>query len=89
MQTVNDYDKDVFNGDIGRVARIDEVEQELVVQVDEREVIGEKRPKGGQERRVVGGEKAPKREPPQRPIMGVWRRFQMPEVRKDVGGGAL
>ena len=27
--------------------------------------IGEKRRKGGQERRVVGGEKAPKREPPQ------------------------
>ena len=30
MQTVNDYDKDVFNGDIGRVAGIDEVEQEMV-----------------------------------------------------------
>jgi len=28
MQMVNDYDKDVFNGDIGRVAEIDEVEQE-------------------------------------------------------------
>ena len=30
MQMVNDYDKDVFNGDIGRVVGIDEVEQEVV-----------------------------------------------------------
>ena len=30
----NDYDKDVFNGDIGRVAKIDEVEQEVVVRFD-------------------------------------------------------
>jgi ATP-dependent exoDNAse (exonuclease V) alpha subunit len=27
MQMVNNYDKDVFNGDIGRVTGIDEVEQ--------------------------------------------------------------
>ena len=35
---VNDYDKDVFNGDIGRVAEIDEVEQEVVVGFDGRPV---------------------------------------------------
>ena len=34
MQTVNDYDKDVFNGDIGRIAKIDEVEQEVTVRFD-------------------------------------------------------
>ncbi len=38
MQMVNDYDKDVFNGDIGRVAGIDEVEQELTVTFDGRPV---------------------------------------------------
>jgi exodeoxyribonuclease V alpha subunit len=38
MQTVNNYDKDVFNGDIGRLARLDEIEQELVVRFDGREV---------------------------------------------------
>jgi exodeoxyribonuclease V alpha subunit len=38
MQMVNDYDKDVFNGDIGRVAGIDEVEQELTVSFDGRRV---------------------------------------------------
>ena len=36
MQMVNDYDKDVFNGDIGRVASIDETDQELAVRFDER-----------------------------------------------------
>jgi ATP-dependent exoDNAse (exonuclease V) alpha subunit len=38
MQMVNDYDKDVFNGDIGRVAKIDEVEQEMTVRFDGRPV---------------------------------------------------
>lgn len=38
MQIVNDYDKDVFNGDIGRVTKIDEVEQEVVVRFDDRPV---------------------------------------------------
>jgi len=38
MQMVNDYDKDVFNGDIGRVAKIDEVEQEVVIRFDGRPV---------------------------------------------------
>ena len=38
MQTVNDYDKDVFNGDIGRVVRVDEVEQELTVRYEDRSI---------------------------------------------------
>jgi exodeoxyribonuclease V alpha subunit len=38
MQMVNNYDKDVFNGDIGRVAGIDEVEQEMTVRFDNRSV---------------------------------------------------
>lgn len=38
MQTVNDYDKDVFNGDIGRVSGLDMQQQELRVRFDEREV---------------------------------------------------
>ena len=39
IQTVNNYDKDVFNGDIGRVIKIDPVEQEAHIQFDQREVI--------------------------------------------------
>ena len=39
MQTVNDYDKDVFNGDIGRVAKIDDIEQEITVRYDDRPVV--------------------------------------------------
>jgi len=38
MQMVNDYGKDVFNGDIGRVTQLDEVEQEVVVRFDDRPV---------------------------------------------------
>lgn len=39
MQTENNYDKDVFNGDIGQVARVDPIEQEVTVRYDdEREV---------------------------------------------------
>ncbi len=38
MQLVNDYDKDVFNGDIGRIASIDEQEQEIRIRFDERDV---------------------------------------------------
>ncbi|MCY3020384.1 MAG: ATP-dependent RecD-like DNA helicase [Planctomycetota bacterium] len=38
MQTVNDYDKDVFNGDIGLVSSLDEEEQELTVRFDDRDV---------------------------------------------------
>lgn len=39
MQTVNNYDKDVFNGDSGRIVRLDDVEQELVVRFDGRDVV--------------------------------------------------
>jgi exodeoxyribonuclease V alpha subunit len=38
MQLVNDYDKDVFNGDIGRIVSIDEHDQQLVVRFEGREV---------------------------------------------------
>lgn len=38
IQTQNDYDKDVFNGDIGQVVKIDPVEQEVTVRFDPREV---------------------------------------------------
>ena len=38
MQVVNDYEKDVFNGDIGRVAQIDEEDQALTVTFDGRPV---------------------------------------------------
>jgi exodeoxyribonuclease V alpha subunit len=38
MQVRNNYDKEVFNGDLGRIQRIDEESQELVVVMDAREV---------------------------------------------------
>ncbi len=38
MQVENDYDKEVFNGDIGLVRSIDPVEQEIVVRYDSRDV---------------------------------------------------
>ena len=38
MQIKNDYDREVFNGDIGRIARIDTENQEMVVTVDGRDV---------------------------------------------------
>jgi exodeoxyribonuclease V alpha subunit len=38
IQTLNDYDKEVFNGDIGRVVQIDEVEGLLYVEYDGRRV---------------------------------------------------
>lgn len=34
MQTVNNYDKNVYNGDIGRIAAIDLIEQTITVNVD-------------------------------------------------------
>ena len=39
IQTQNDYDKDVFNGDIGQVVKIDPIEKEVTVRFDQREVI--------------------------------------------------
>lgn len=38
MQTENDYDKDVFNGDVGRIERVDATDQEVVVRYDDRKV---------------------------------------------------
>ncbi|MBR5178527.1 MAG: ATP-dependent RecD-like DNA helicase [Lachnospiraceae bacterium] len=35
MQTVNNYDKWVFNGDCGRITRIDEEEEEVVIDYDD------------------------------------------------------
>jgi exodeoxyribonuclease V alpha subunit len=39
LQTVNNYDKDVFNGDIGRIASIDEHDQEMEVDFDGKRVL--------------------------------------------------
>ncbi len=41
MQTRNDYKRKVFNGEIGIIKKIDPVEQEVVVQIEEREVVYE------------------------------------------------
>lgn len=38
LQTANNYQKEVFNGDIGRVSKIDEPEQELHIDFDGRSV---------------------------------------------------
>ncbi len=38
IQTENDYDKDVFNGDIGQILKIDHVEKEVIIRFDQREV---------------------------------------------------
>jgi exodeoxyribonuclease V alpha subunit len=39
IQTENDYDKEVFNGDIGQIARIDPDERELAIRFEERDVL--------------------------------------------------
>ena len=39
IQTENDYDKEVFNGDIGQLIKIDHVEREVTVRFDQREVV--------------------------------------------------
>jgi exodeoxyribonuclease V alpha subunit len=36
IQTENDYDKDVFNGDVGTIERIDAAEHEITIRFDER-----------------------------------------------------
>ncbi len=41
MQVENNYDKEVFNGDIGRIVDVDEVEQEITVEFDGRKVLYE------------------------------------------------
>lgn len=39
MQIRNDYDKEVFNGDIGTIEKVDPEERELTVRFEEREVV--------------------------------------------------
>ena len=39
IQTENNYDKEVFNGDIGQIVRIDPVGREVTVNFDQREVV--------------------------------------------------
>ncbi|HXG12407.1 MAG TPA: ATP-dependent RecD-like DNA helicase [Gemmataceae bacterium] len=39
LQTVNNYHKEVFNGDIGRVAAVNLIDQELTVEYDGRPVV--------------------------------------------------
>lgn len=39
MQTRNDYQRQVYNGDIGRILSIDQVEQEMLVMMDDRQVV--------------------------------------------------
>ena len=39
MQITNNYDKEVYNGDIGRITAIDEEAQEVTVLIDDREVV--------------------------------------------------
>ena len=39
IQTENDYDRDVFNGDIGQIVKIDPVEREVTIRFDQREVV--------------------------------------------------
>jgi exodeoxyribonuclease V alpha subunit len=39
IQVQNNYQKEVFNGDIGRIVSLDPVDQELVVDYDGREVL--------------------------------------------------
>ena len=39
IQTENNYDKDVFNGDIGQIVKIDPGEREVVIRFDQREVV--------------------------------------------------
>lgn len=41
MQLRNDYNREVFNGDIGYIKDIDNVDQQVLVQFDERDVIYE------------------------------------------------
>jgi len=41
MQIRNNYDKDMFNGDLGHIRRIDLVDQQVIVELDGREVAYE------------------------------------------------
>ena len=39
IQTENNYEKDVFNGDIGQIVKIDPIEKEVTIRFDQREVV--------------------------------------------------
>jgi exodeoxyribonuclease V alpha subunit len=39
MQTENDYDKEVFNGDLGRITDVDEVQGDVTVSFDGRRIV--------------------------------------------------
>jgi exodeoxyribonuclease V alpha subunit len=39
IQTENNYDKEIFNGDIGQIVKIDPVEREVTVSFDSRSVV--------------------------------------------------
>jgi exodeoxyribonuclease V alpha subunit len=39
MQTINNYDKDVFNGDIGWISKIDPEQREVTIDFDGRRVL--------------------------------------------------
>ena len=39
IQKENNYDKDVFNGDIGQIVKIDPVERDVTIKFDRREVV--------------------------------------------------
>jgi len=39
MQIVNNYDKEVYNGDIGRITSIDEEAREVKVTIDDRDIV--------------------------------------------------
>jgi exodeoxyribonuclease V alpha subunit len=41
IQTANNYDKDVFNGDIGQIVGMDPVEREVTIRFDQREIVYE------------------------------------------------
>lgn len=41
MQLRNNYNKNVFNGDIGTIAHIDKDEEQLVIQIDDNEIVYE------------------------------------------------
>ena len=39
MQIQNNYDKEVFNGDVGYITKIDRIEQEVIVDIDGQKVV--------------------------------------------------
>jgi exodeoxyribonuclease V alpha subunit len=41
VQTANNYDKDVFNGDIGQIVGMDPMEREVTIRFEQREIVYE------------------------------------------------